>query len=220
MAKWRISTDIASHYEEAVEGHLQNGLPMRAAETAALAELGDAKAAARRFRQAHLTKWDFALVSLLLRSAPRNWVGHVVRAAWFFLICLLTLHQFHVANILAHGVVAALIFSRIVAIVMARRESAIPTKRLVVLMGAVNMFGYGVLTLVQYIVIAAPVIIFAPIPTSKVCLVPPLVAGSLLIAWSLSLFRLRNKLGTMPQDWMGATGEGRREIPPENPAAS
>ena len=74
-AERRIWAEVTSHYEEAVEAHLQNGLPIALAQAAALAELGDAKAAGRRFRRTHLTVLEFEKVHGLLKSCqPSLWV--------------------------------------------------------------------------------------------------------------------------------------------------
>jgi hypothetical protein len=54
-AKKRIHAEIETHYTEAVQSHLANGLTETEAQAATLAELGSAQAANRRFRQKHLT---------------------------------------------------------------------------------------------------------------------------------------------------------------------
>lgn len=55
-SKQRIRTEIEAHYAEAVEAHREHGLSEAEARSKALKELGDAKAAARRFRKQHLTE--------------------------------------------------------------------------------------------------------------------------------------------------------------------
>lgn len=55
-AKDRIRLEIEAHYAEAVEAHRENGLSESAAQTSALAELGDAKDAGKRFRKQHITE--------------------------------------------------------------------------------------------------------------------------------------------------------------------
>jgi hypothetical protein len=227
MAVWRISTDITSHYEEAVEGHIESGLPMCAAQAAALADLGDAKAAARRFRREHLTRGEFRSVSGLLRSGRCNWLGQVVATALFCLVCFISfldLRQFRTTNILLYVVVALLPVLRIIALALARYESAVPTPRLVVLMTSVNTFGYGILALVQWTnLFPIPLTLGSGLVVFFWWLVIHLfgIACSLwVLRYSLRLFRLRNKLGTMTDDWMGATGTAQSEIPPDKPVAS
>jgi len=86
----------------------------------------------------------------------------------------------------------------------------VPTPRLLVLMASVNMFGYGILILVQ-----------GTMMVTEIWAVELwLVMGLFGIAYSIWLFRLRNKLGTMAEDWMGAAGTARSEIPPDKPVAS
>jgi hypothetical protein len=57
-ANERIRREIEAHYAEAVVAHLDGGLSEGEANAAALAELGDARQAARRFRRQHLTVWE------------------------------------------------------------------------------------------------------------------------------------------------------------------
>jgi hypothetical protein len=54
-AQERIRVEIEAHHEESVTAHLQAGLSKNDAEAAALAELGDVRQAARRFKRQHLT---------------------------------------------------------------------------------------------------------------------------------------------------------------------
>lgn len=58
VSKDRIRLEIEAHYAEAVEAHRENGLSESTAQTSALAELGDAKAAGKRFRKRHVTERD------------------------------------------------------------------------------------------------------------------------------------------------------------------
>lgn len=55
-SKERIRVEIEAHYAEAVEAHREGGLSEADAQSKALRELGDARAAARRFRKQHLTE--------------------------------------------------------------------------------------------------------------------------------------------------------------------
>ena len=222
MAIPRISKDITSHDEEAVERHIENGLPTSGAEAAALADLGDARAAARRFRRAHMTISEFRTVSLLTR-APRNWKGPSVQAAGYCLFCFLcfvNLHLFRVTNSFAYGEVAVLLLFRIVSILLARRESAVPTPQLLVLMASLNSFYTGLLTSVY------PALVFAPYLPAKgeygfwLSLGGLGLAGLSGIAHGLRLFGLRKKLGNAGEDWMAESTALRNEIPPDKPVAT
>jgi len=53
--KERITREIEVHFAEAVEAHIAKGEPQEIAQASALAELGDAKTARRRFLKKHLT---------------------------------------------------------------------------------------------------------------------------------------------------------------------
>jgi hypothetical protein len=57
-AKERIKLEIKSHFEDAVETHRAEGLTEGQAQARALTDLGDAIAAAKRFRRSHLTEWE------------------------------------------------------------------------------------------------------------------------------------------------------------------
>jgi hypothetical protein len=79
-AKERIRTEIKVHHAEAVARLTEDGLSNPAAEEEALVELGDAKAAAKRFRKSHLTKWEAGVVKTDLKRGRSvfcllvNWI--------------------------------------------------------------------------------------------------------------------------------------------------
>jgi hypothetical protein len=52
----RVTLEIQSHFEDATASHQTEGVSETEAKARALEDLGNAKAAARRFRQSHLTK--------------------------------------------------------------------------------------------------------------------------------------------------------------------
>ena len=68
-AKERVRGEIEAHYAEAVAVHVAEGLTESDAKMAAIAELGDAKVAARRFRREHLTERQAGMVEEALKSA-------------------------------------------------------------------------------------------------------------------------------------------------------
>jgi hypothetical protein len=73
-AQARIRAEIEAHYAEAVQSHLAGGSVESAAQAAALIDLGDAKAAARRFGREHLTKNDAAILAGLIKKSTRDHV--------------------------------------------------------------------------------------------------------------------------------------------------
>jgi hypothetical protein len=69
-AKQRIRTEIEAHYREAVAAHVAQGLSEPSAKNAALVELGEPRAAAKRFRRSHLTTKNVGAV-----NKARRWIG-------------------------------------------------------------------------------------------------------------------------------------------------
>lgn len=72
-AKERIRLEIEAHYAEAAAAHLAEGLSESDARKAALADLGDAKEAARRFSKQHLTERDAKTVERALKQLASRW---------------------------------------------------------------------------------------------------------------------------------------------------
>jgi len=71
--KERILLEIEAHYAEAVAAHLMEGLSEANAAREALAELGNAEVAAKRFRKQHLTVLDAGRVEQALKRAGSWW---------------------------------------------------------------------------------------------------------------------------------------------------
>jgi hypothetical protein len=67
--KKRIKGEIEAHYAQAMDDVLHNGSSESAASEAALAQLGDASLAARRFREHHLTEWESQIVQWSFKQA-------------------------------------------------------------------------------------------------------------------------------------------------------
>jgi hypothetical protein len=81
-ARERIRVEIEAHYAEAVEALLESGLSEAAATAKAVAELGTARAAAKRFRKEHLTEWEEQLLEWTVIKQTRN--------AFYLAACYLT----------------------------------------------------------------------------------------------------------------------------------
>jgi hypothetical protein len=73
-AKERIKLEIKSHFEDAVAAHLAEGLTEAEAQARALADLGDAHAARKRFRKTHLMEWEANSLKSTLFSKMRWWL--------------------------------------------------------------------------------------------------------------------------------------------------
>lgn len=86
-AKERIRAEIDEHYTETVTSHLAEGMSESDARISALAELGDARKAAKRFRKIHMTKFNAAQVKLGVKYAKNRLVlvgGYFVWFLMFF----------------------------------------------------------------------------------------------------------------------------------------
>jgi hypothetical protein len=88
-AKERIIAEINEHYAEAVTSHLAEGLSESDAKISSLAELGDARKAAKRFRKIHMTKFDSTQVIFRFNLAKSRLVMAGGYFAWlmWFLMC-------------------------------------------------------------------------------------------------------------------------------------
>jgi hypothetical protein len=67
--KQRIAQEIEAHFAESVDAHLTQGEPEQVAQANALAELGDPRAAGKRFRRKHLTQWEAKRLGQLQKYA-------------------------------------------------------------------------------------------------------------------------------------------------------
>jgi hypothetical protein len=87
--KERIRREIQAHYAEAVAAHLTEGLSESEAKAAAVAELGSAKRAGRRFRRQYLTTYEATILDMEMR-----WIrggGMLALNCIFFLVLALSL---------------------------------------------------------------------------------------------------------------------------------
>ena len=73
-AKRRIRLEIKSHFADAVETYLAEGATEAQARVFALADLGDAQAAAKRFRRSHLTEAESRLLEQTGRANRSFWM--------------------------------------------------------------------------------------------------------------------------------------------------
>jgi len=104
-AQARIRAEIESHYAEAVAVQLKNGLNEPAAQAAAVSELGNAHAAARRFRRKHLTEKNIEQIAQWMRYARSK----TLLAFW----CLFFFFMFGLFRPLPTFTIGILIFVRI-----------------------------------------------------------------------------------------------------------
>src|SRR5579872_5474279 len=91
-AKARVKLEIEAHYDEAVAAHQAAGSLEYASLAEALAELGDAKAAARHFQKRHLTEGEFRTIEGMLKSAKNIYYllsGYFIFAVFAYIFSLL-----------------------------------------------------------------------------------------------------------------------------------
>jgi len=82
-AKERILAEIDEHYTETVTSHLAEGMSESDAKISALAELGDARKAAKRFRKIHMTKFNARQVRIGVYLAKSRLVLACQYFVWF-----------------------------------------------------------------------------------------------------------------------------------------
>ena len=68
-AEARIRSEIEAHFVEAVDEYMQNGSSEPVAQLLALEQLGDPKAAAKRFRKCHLTAREARLLAVSINES-------------------------------------------------------------------------------------------------------------------------------------------------------
>ncbi len=80
-AQQRLRAEIAAHHAESVQHYLAEGLPKAAAHTRALTDLGNAHAAACRYRRQYLTQREAKVFS----TSAKNWPAMLLAQAvgWF-----------------------------------------------------------------------------------------------------------------------------------------
>ncbi len=153
-ARKRIGLEIGEHYAEAVEAHLQEGLSETAAQAAALAELGDPWAAARRFRKQHLAEGEARCIESMLKNARNIFMLASLYIA-FALLAYLTSNDPTRISYRRHVIALVALFLAWVALptasfVLARRKSTAPNIRLLILMQSMSGFTFGIiLTLIM-----------------------------------------------------------------------
>jgi hypothetical protein len=144
-AKERIRLELEAHYADGMESHLANGCPEAEAQAAALAELGDPAAAAKRFRREHLTEKEAKRVESILSEFggfPVVWeLVAIAGPALYFLF--LFIHRYRAFHFLLSSVtpaIALLMYAGLATIgfFAGRDKSSKPHVRLLVLLQIVR----------------------------------------------------------------------------------
>jgi len=159
-AQARVRPEIEAHFTEAVQSHLDRGLPEPAARSAVLADLGDANIAAQRFRREHLTIPEAKAMEWRIKNARGTGlafnmglvcvtcailVSFLTIVAWAFEPAMGGSYLFFAAVLLTFVLIYA--FVSIVADVQARRKPTLATVRQTILLGTIKMLILNILTL-------------------------------------------------------------------------
>jgi hypothetical protein len=149
-ARERIWQEIEAHYAESVAAHLAGGLSENDAQKAALAELGEARRAARRFKWRHLTVRQ----TRSLEAWDKN-STNLFNLGVFYLMFSVTLDEYILksSSIPAETILLLLLF--IVALpttafYLARRKTGYPDGWLPALIRSSNAHGLGFLFFVAF----------------------------------------------------------------------
>jgi len=175
-AQARIRTEIEAHYAESVQAHVGRGLTESAAQAAALAELGDAYAAGKRFRREYLTVEDAQWLARWL-DPVRGAGGPIFLLGFWYTIFFPPDPQIlflrypgnwssmadpHFVFRAAIGLLQILITGSTIfaAGVIARRKGALDNMRKMALLACILMLNVCLLLLGQYLFVPMFVVIF------------------------------------------------------------
>jgi hypothetical protein len=217
-AQARIRPEIEAHYADAVQAHLANGADEPTAHAAALTDLGNAPAAARRFRREHLTDEDARRMAHWSNPAQ----VFIARGQCFhaYIICVIYLgspRDLPTADdrlfLLCHLVALALLLMGIAIAIAAYalpwRTTNLRTKRQIVGLMLLHWINLGAFPLVLFV--SLPFWHSPPEEHVFRIFLPVIALNLLLLAiWgSHECLRLRQKLKSANED----------DLPPHTPAA-
>jgi hypothetical protein len=198
LARERIRSEIETHYTEAVAEHVADGSSESDARVVALAELGNAKAAGRRFRKRYLTLRDVQYIEQARKLGVG--IGALLLNYFFFGACLLMIRDSHQSPAIpASAGFLLLVAVPTILFVMARR--ARPNLRLVLLAAYLNTWNFFVL-----------VEVFFLLSNDAHDWLTGVVLLLLILGSPFSPFRFWRKLRNADDGWW--------EIPPRNAASS
>ncbi len=154
-AQARVRPEIEAHYAEAVQSQLSRGAAEPVARVAALADLGEPRAAARRFRRQYLTVKEAREVTHWLKAnrgpAQLMFLGFYFEGFRF----LLAGPGWKTSDLPARFCLAAvlglfLIYAgtNLATLVLARRPATLKTRRWIFLSTAINWWNWGMLNLI------------------------------------------------------------------------
>jgi hypothetical protein len=209
-AQTRIRAEIEAHYAEAVHAHMVQGLSEPDAQAQALADLGYAYAAARRFRQEHLTTMDATMAALNVHC--QSWMGSILLIASITTSFFSFFHPTDPPDL--SGVLWFLLWlfftpncALVVTGVLSWRKHASVTRRQIILLQSLAWLNAGAFAVINHF--ARPTVD----PLQNMFGVFSTVVFFLIAAQvSFFCFRLRKKLGS--------AGEGDNAPPAPDPTAA
>jgi hypothetical protein len=149
-ARERIRLEIEAHYAESVATHLAGGLSENDAQMAALAELGDVRHAARRFKRQYLTTWQ----AQNLEASDKN-STNLIYLGVFYLMFFMTLDKYSLRSSSSSAARLAFEFLFQVALpttafYLARRKTGYPDGWLPLLIRCCNAHALGYLSFLAF----------------------------------------------------------------------
>jgi hypothetical protein len=147
-ARERIRLEIEAHYAESVATHLAGGLSENDAQMAALAELGDVRHAARRFKLQYLTTWQ----AQHLEACDKN-SKNLFYLGVLYLMFLMSLDELRSSSSFVARLVLLFLFQVALpttAFYLARRKTGYPDGWLPVLIRCCNAHALGYLSFVAF----------------------------------------------------------------------
>jgi hypothetical protein len=140
-AQARVRAEIEAHYTEAVQANLQTGLSESAAQASALADLGDAPVAARRFSREHLTIREAKGIGARAKTNP--WVfGLIIQSFIWVMVWVYgkpAQLRFLIIAVVALALVLANISLASVEKALAQRKPTMATRRQNVLLETIKL---------------------------------------------------------------------------------
>jgi hypothetical protein len=149
-ARERIRLEIEAHYAESVATHLTGGLSENDAQMAALAELGDVRHAARRFKRQYLTTRQ----AQHLETSDKN-SANLFYLGVLYLMFFVSLDKLRSSSSSAATLVFLFLFQVALpttAFYLARRKTVYPDEWLPVLIRCCNAHALGYLSFVVFTV--------------------------------------------------------------------
>jgi hypothetical protein len=206
-AQGRLRAEISAHYAEAEQAHLQAGSTADAAQAAALADLGDAPAAARRFGREYVTIEDLSLVDRWTGPFKIKPFGTVFWMLMIFGVLTPDMFNANVLEAVAWEWVAILFLVGIIvrslrALVRTGRRTRLQAGRQAILWMSLAWLLFGALWITNYTVLR---------PLQEPLANWGFAVAMMACAISLSLhyLRLRKKLATADEN----------DLPPREPDA-